>query len=173
MQIHLKAVIIHFFAASILLCVFFFGCSDAPRVRLVKDDDETFHFQFAEPLKEERIILVRYNGVLFDHQHQIPWEKEMLVFFPAGTVVSAPVYRQDKRYTFPERIDTVEIRPADLRETALPAELYEIRARHFRYRGERILREHPFFRDYSVDPQSQITFPTLERTDEKGAQSKQ
>ena len=33
--------------------------SSAPRVRLVKDTESMFHFQWNEPLKEERIILVR------------------------------------------------------------------------------------------------------------------
>ena len=96
MQSYWRAVVFYFFALSILLCVFF-GCSDAPCVRLVKDDDETFHFQWAEPLKEERIILVRCSGVVFDHRYnaEIPHEKELLVYFPAGTVVSASVHRRD------------------------------------------------------------------------------
>ena len=34
-----------------------------PEVRLVKDSPTTFHFQWKEPLKEERIILVRIRKV--------------------------------------------------------------------------------------------------------------
>ena len=147
-------------------------------MRLVKDNDTTFHFQWAEPLKEERIILIRYNGVrrynaedLFGYSPESPWEKELLVYFPAGTVVSAPVdrgvYRHDKRQRrVSERIDSVELLPARLRETVLPAELYEMRqSGYFQIRGERvILREHPFFQEYHVGAPSRLTF-TLEPRD--------
>ena len=34
-----------------------------PKVRLVKDSPTTFHFQWKEPLKEERIILIRMRRV--------------------------------------------------------------------------------------------------------------
>ena len=141
-------------------------------MRLVKDNDTTFHFQWAEPLKEERIILVRYSGVFSDYNVEIPWEKELLVYFPAGSVVSAPLHRQAAmRYTSVANIanrlvrirdanlDSVEIRPAHLRETVLPARLYTIRDREFMPHGERfILREPPFFQEYHVGEPSRLTF---------------
>ena len=37
--------------------------SPTPKVRLVKDSPTTFHFQWKEPLKEERIILIRMRRV--------------------------------------------------------------------------------------------------------------
>ena len=38
-----------------------------PRVRLVRDNQKTFHFQWNEPLNEERIVLVRFSGVEVIH----------------------------------------------------------------------------------------------------------
>lgn len=161
---------VHFLAVSILLCVFF-GCDNIPRVRLIKDGDATFHFQWVEPLKEERIILIRCKGVLFDYDAQIPWEREMLVFFSPGTVVSyaidrqramkyaATIYRSSMPFRW--RIDSVEILPAQLRETVLPADVWGIgKDGRFRWSYEhgRILREHPHFLAYSVDKPSCLTF---------------
>ena len=176
-QIDVKTVFI-----SVCLLFAFLGCERTPRVRLVKDDDRTFHFQWAEPLIEERIILVRYSGVFSDYNLEIPWEKELLVYFPAGSVVSAQLHRQSAmRHTSvvnienrlvkirDSNLDSVEICPAHLRETVLPADVYEIgilpadgfeigEREFFRLRGERILREHPFFREYHVDQPSRLTF---------------
>ena len=175
MHSYLTAVIFHFFALSILLCVFF-GCSDAPRVRLVKDDDATFHFQWAEPLKEERIILVRRSGVTVSigrrHIRRTPFDRDVLVYFPEGALISAPVWQTIKGYSYEhvagevegisntEYIGTVEILPTDLRETVLPADVYEIRGMGFRrrYEHDRILREYPLFREYRVDLPSHLTF---------------
>ena len=147
-------------------------------MRLVKDDDATFHFQWAEPLKEERIILVRLSGVIFDPKYKAEYshEEELLVYFPPGTVVSYAIDRpRALEYTSMAilgRIDSVEILPAALRETVLPADVWKIGEDGlFRGHGKRILREHPFFRDYRVAPLSRITFPTLEPTDETGTQS--
>ena len=148
MESYRPRVVSHFLALSILLCVFF-GCSDVPRVRLVKDDGSTFHFQWAEPLKEQRIILVDLNG----------YQRTLLVYFAAGTVVSAPVSRDG--FWIPKRIDSVEILPAHLREERLPAYVFEIRADGGVWQREEddyLLREHPFFRDYRIDEPSRITF---------------
>ena len=148
----------------------FFGCGNAPRVRLVKDNDTTFHFQWAEPLKEERIIVVRYNSKFVFRPHrdsergmrQTPMEVEHLVYFPAGAFVSAPV-SSPRSYPNSWDHDSVEILPARLRSTVpVPARLYTIRDGDFRSHGERvILREHPFFQEYHVGKPSRITF-TLE-----------
>ena len=144
MQSYWRAVVFYFFALSILLCVFL-GCSDAPRVRLVKDDNETFHFQWAEPLKEERIILVRLSGVIFDPRYKAEYahEEELLVYFPPGTVVSYAIDRpRALEYTSMAilgRIDSVEILPAALRETVLPADVWKIGEDGlFRGHGKRI-----------------------------------
>ena len=160
MESYRPRVVFHFLALSILLCVFF-GCSDVPRVRLVKDDGFTFHFQWAEPLKEQRIILVGLNGGLENPVLEIPsrYEEILLVYFAAGTVVSAPVSRDGFWYL--KRIDSVEILPAHLREKRLPAYVSEIHADGRVWQREEddlLLREHPFFRDYRVDDPSRITF---------------
>lgn len=141
---------------SIGLLFVFFGCDNAPRVRLVKDDDHTFHFQWAEPLKEERIILIHYSGLLVLRGREIPFRNlKRLVHFPAGTFVSSPVKRHDSGL----RIDSVVILQAYLRETALPADAYQIGGGgRFLRRGDRILREHPLFREYRVAPPARIIF---------------
>ena len=54
-------------------------------MRLVKDNDTTFHFQWDAPLKEERIILY------FARWAEFGYERHYLVYFPAGVIVSKPV----------------------------------------------------------------------------------
>ena len=145
--------IYYFYALPILLCVFL-GCDNAPRVGLVKDDDETFHFQWVESLQEQRIILARLGGVIFDYRYKAEYshEEELLVYFPPGTVVSYAIDRpralECTSMAILGRIDSVEILPAALRQTVLPAEMSKIgEDGRFRGRGKRILRQHPFFRD--------------------------
>lgn len=147
-----------------MLCVFL-ACGNTPRVRLVKDDDSTFHFQWAKPLNEERTILVRLSGVIFDPRYKAEYshEEELLVYFPAGTLVSYAIDRprplEYSSMAILERIDSVEILPAALRRTVLPADMWKIgEYGRFRGHGKRILREHPFFLDYRVDEPSRITF---------------
>ena len=53
--------------ATLCLLIAFLGCNNAPRVWLVRDNDETFHFQWDEPLNEERFVLVRYSRVEVIH----------------------------------------------------------------------------------------------------------
>ena len=153
----------------------FFGCGNAPRVRLVKDNDTTFHFQWAEPLKEERIILIRGSGGIVDEigggeppvKRRYPWEIESLVYFPAGSFISAPA-SSSRIWLDPDLGNTwkytysVEILPAHLRNTvAVPARLFTIRDGDFKPHGERvILREHPF-QEYHVGAPSRLTFERL------------
>ena len=184
MQNYWRAVVFYFLPLSILLCIFF-SCSDAPRVRLVKDNDYTFHFQWDKPLKEERIILVRCNEeieILTGAQNGLESEKELresdyLVHFSAGSFISAPIEAEADRFSIAlslafgqqgsktiSSINTVEIRPAHLRNTIrVPARLYAIDPKNpegrFVVHGDRvILREHPSFREYRVDEPSRLTF---------------
>ena len=163
---HLKTLFL--LGLSIPLFVFL-GCEGAPRVRLVKDNDTTFHFQWAEPLKEERIILVRYNSkIVFRptrdperrtrptrdserrtrqkrdsewRTRQTPMEVEHLVYFPAGAFVSAPV--PSLVWSYPnswDYIDSVEILPARLRSTVpVPARLYTINHDRFQVHGDQVI----------------------------------
>ncbi len=157
-QIDVKTVFI-----SVCVLFVFLGCERTPRVRLVKDDEMTFHFQWNKPLKEERIILIHYSGAQFSSDgREIPFEdREKLVYFPAETFVSAPVSIATWAYrnTSSSYIDSVEILPAHSRETSLPAHVYKIAGNRFHQRkGGRLLRQHPFFREYRVDQPSRITF---------------
>ena len=68
-----KGVLIAVVGGAVGMVFILFGCggshdkggyvgdedSEVPRVRLVKDGDDLLHFQWDEPLKEERFILVR------------------------------------------------------------------------------------------------------------------
>ena len=76
------------FLSVCVLCVFVACCvgeSYAPRVRLVKDTEYLYHFQWDAPLKEERIILY------FARWAESGYERHHLVYFPAGVIVSKPV----------------------------------------------------------------------------------
>ena len=172
MQSYLTAVIFCSFALAILLCVFF-GCDNAPRVRLVKDDDETFHFQWAEPLKEERIILVRVNGWLVYNAERRSQQKYYLVHFAVGSILSAPIPRRWNCSGHWGDIDSVEILPAHRRNTIdFPARLYKVPEtitgnrsnlpiirNGFEVHGDQvILREHPFFQEYRIDEPSRLDF---------------
>lgn len=152
-------------------------------VRLVKDNDHTFHFQWDKPLKEERIILVR-NTRVFSHyderqlhwvHHKPPSESEIFVYFPAGSFVSAPVRSSTYGSRWQDRILSVEILPARLRNTVdFPANLYRIRHGEFwAYLHDDmivldppfhvynyyqvILRDHPF-QEYRIDEPSRLEF---------------
>lgn len=158
-----------FIPISLCLSFVFFGCMGAPRVRIVRGDDRTFHFQWDKPLKEKRIILVRLSGVNFDHRYKAehPHEEELLVFFPPGTVVSNAIDRpralEFTSMAFLGRIDSVEILPAHLRNTIrVPARLYKVAEYNhsFEVHGDKvILRDYPFFRQkYRICKPSRITF---------------
>ena len=151
--------------ATICLLLVFFGCDNAPRVRLVKDNDFTFHFQWNKPLKEEPIILVRYSGkvgtfIKGEWEQGYSSNDEYLVYFPAGSFVSAPVDTKGNPFKalihpngrYIRRIHSVELPAPHLRNTIYaPARLHTIEDENFkRYGDQVILREHPFFRKYRI-----------------------
>ena len=166
--------------AILCLLMVSFGCDNAPRVRLVRDNDLTFHFQWDKPLKEERIILVRLSGEVGAYNfNKIPWGRweaiwplndEYLVYFPAESIISAPVSVDEEsvgeRHT--RRIYSVELLAADLRNTTIdfPAVLHTIEGYYFKRGDEVILRDHPFFREYSIDEPSRLTFGRNEENSE-------
>ena len=172
MQSNLTTVFFLFFAPGILFCVFF-GCDNTPRVRLVKDNDRTFHFQWDKPLKEERIILVHETGELGGKivSGGVEWKSynfNILVYFPAGSFVSGAVYTErwgELRYVMswrdgPRRIHSIEILPAHLRNTVdFPTPLYAINDGDFVLHGDQvILRDHPSFQECRVDEPSRLAF---------------
>ena len=169
--------------AYISVCLLFavFGCDNAPRVRLVKDNDTTFHFQWDKPLKEEQIVLVRYSGVEVihnDYSYYFPQDRpftqrkhhreysmdfDYLLYFPARSFVSAATTDGNLYYLYPlEPTRSVEILPAHLRNTtvAFPAYLYAINdAGEFVRHGDQIiLRDHPLFREYRLGKPSLLDF---------------
>ena len=139
-----------------------------PEVRLVKDGPHEFHFQWDEPLKEERIILCRdetFNShVLSDNpvyhfkideqgnsvrvQIPISTTRLRLFYFPAGTFRSRLVR---------DYFIFVELLPA--RERAafpLPNYAHNATAKYFE-RDTHLLKEHPF-KSYRVGKPSLLTF---------------
>ena len=73
----------HFFLFSLLLLLW--SCGDSyvkPRIRLVKDSPTTFHFQWDEPLEEERIILVRAGHI--DNPNTVGYSVTFLLRFMPG-----------------------------------------------------------------------------------------
>ncbi|MDE0297777.1 MAG: hypothetical protein OXN17_04035 [Candidatus Poribacteria bacterium] len=164
-------------------------------MRLVRDNSETFHFQWDKALNEECIVLVRYSGVKVihndysrhfppnrpftqrKHHREYSMEFDGLYYFPAGSFVSAALTDGifDYRYGL-DHTCSVEILPAHLRNTLdFPAELYVINdAGDFeRYSDQVILRDHPH-RDYRVDGPSRLTFwedwqAEMERWNERNA----
>lgn len=162
--------------ATLCLLVVFFGCDNTPSVRLVLDNSQTFHFQWDEPLKEERIILVRRYGEVGEYVFKgrtSEWKSpgvyysDRLVYFPVESVVSAPVSVGEKRLRehgrSVRRIHSVELLAAHLRDNefivGFPARLYVINDGEFVRHGVRvILREHPFFQEYHIDEPSRLSF---------------
>ncbi len=177
MHSYTPAVVLHVFVLSLLLCVFL-GCDNPPRVRLVKDDDSTFHFQWEDPLKEARIILIRYSGVTVSqykgHYRKTPFDRDLLIYFPAGAFISAPartdaIAKTSYEYIWgevgdvanTEYIGSVDIFPAHFRASVLPAYVHRINAGgSFREREEheRILREYPLFKAYRLGEPTNLTF---------------
>ena len=182
MYSYMTTVIFRFFAPGILFCVFF-GCDNAPRVRLVKDNDYTFHLQWDKPLKEERIVLVRCSVERGIHLNG-KWEKsynhsrDYLVYFPEGSFISGTVedgrWRSfdselDRIFTgkpptdkpqYEDRINSVELLAHHLRNTiSFPVRLHVIKDEDFIIHGDQvILRDHPFFQEYRVGEPSRLTF---------------
>ena len=119
------------FFTQVTHLAFIAGCSEAgnsdykvsiesyvPRVRLVKDGARDFHFQWDEPLKEERIILCRIevfilvvtaDDVIEGHKAS-GFPEQRLVYFPEGsfrsklftdTLVFIEILLAHERGTFP------------------------------------------------------------------------
>ena len=162
--------------ATLCLLIVFFGCDNAPRVRLVRDNNQTYHFQWDKPLKEERIVLMRSDGEVGEYVFEGEMSKWKspgvyfsyhLVYFPEGSFVSAPVFAGDRNLGEHGgsigRTHSVELLAAHLRDNefmvGFPARLYVINDRGVVRHGDRvILREHPSFREYSIDEPSSLTF---------------
>ena len=71
-----------------------------PEVFLVRDDEYTFHFQWDEPLVEDRIILVRsvstgHRDVFSAEAWFFPGETESRVFFIPGVTTSVDAFSVD------------------------------------------------------------------------------
>ena len=159
--------------ATLCLLIAFLGCDNTPRVRLVKDNNQTFHIQWDKPLKEERIVLVRVNGWLTYNYERRPQQKDYLVHFAVGSILSAPRPRRWNCSGHWGDIDSVEILPAHRRNTIdFPARLYKVPGKIpenqlnlpifrnvFEVHGDEvILRDHPFFRDYRIGEPSRLSF---------------
>lgn len=121
----------------------------SPTVRLVKDTDRSFHFQWADMLLEERIILARYTytnigsaGAGFEPR---PLE---LHRFNTGQFRSELLVVYDREFTDTQRV-TVEILPATERFTLkLPQRVHG---------GNAVLVEHPF-KHYDVGTPAKLIF---------------
>lgn len=165
---------------SILLCIFF-GCGNSsgvgddsddsyvPRIRLVKDGTNEFHFQWDGPLKEERIVLCRYDVfILVTTDSPEPVRREVsgfptqsLIYFPKGALISEPV--RDNNLIFVEILSAQErdsfALPAHASDATIPSS-----SQWFWFGGEarRILREHPF-KPYQIGEPSRLTFASEPR----------
>ncbi len=140
------------------------GDSYVPRVQLVKDGPNEFHFQWDEPLKEERIILclveeflaiTTTSPVIIGYKPTgFPFQR--LVYFPEGSFISESIKHQPV---------FIEILPASERyKFPLPAKVFEQPGWGHKIsynidydEQRRILEEHPF-KPYRVGKPSRITF---------------
>ena len=132
------------------------GDSYVPRVRLVKDGPNEFHFQWDEPLKEERIILclveeflaiTTTSPVIIGYKPTgFPFQR--LVYFPEGSFISESIKHQPV---------FIEILPASERyKYPLPSYAFEQPGNN-REARRRILKEHPF-KPYRVGKPPRLTF---------------
>ena len=136
------------------------SADNVPEVRLVDDGSNDFHFQWDEPLKEERIIPIRChfegvaqgrNGELHPYAHS--WTK--LIYFPSDSFVSKPLRESS----------LVSIKILSSQERAkfsLPTRVY-MNDEWYDYHDSwlRILKEHPF-KPYRVGKPSNLTFEMRE-----------
>lgn len=125
-----------------------------PRVRLVRDTPDSYHFQWAEPLTEARIILVR---VQWQSDQYPDHDETRLIFFEPGQFKSA-------RYSlaYYQKSATVEILPArDRNSFSLPAMAAMSHSRSdyilppHTSSDKEILAEHPF-EPYEFDAPSKL-----------------
>ena len=160
------------FASSLIFVVANLGCGGGdsvvspdsvperyiPEVRLVDDGSNEFHFQWDEPLKEERIILVRrYGGKITfgeggedsDTVHVMErWFKDKLLYFPKDSFIS------DLDDYSGLAIGILSAKQRDAVE--LPARAWSGEHRWKNRSHERlILREHPF-KPYRVGKSSRL-----------------
>ena len=59
-----------------------------PEVYLVEDGDNSYHLQWAEPLEEERIVLIETTGAKFVSSGVVVERERQLLIFPAGVIRS-------------------------------------------------------------------------------------
>lgn len=127
----------------------------SPTVRLVKDTDRSFHFQWDDTLLEERIVLARYTytnissaGAGFE-----PRPLELHHFNP-GQFRSELLVVYDREFKDTQRV-AVEILPATDRLTLkLP---YQVHG------GNTVLVEHPF-KPYKVGTTSKLIFTRKDKS---------
>ena len=145
--------------------------SYVPSVRLVRDGDFEYHFQWDEPLKEDRIVLIRVHqfgswihevtsdniltGRVLYHEFINPAISTRLILFRQGDFISEPEMLEGWHCL-------IEILPAHERNTLpLPATaakfIYGPNNNDEDY--QRILKEHPF-KPYRLGKSSRITFDT-------------
>lgn len=136
------------------------GDSYVPRVRLVKDGPNEFHFQWDEQLKEERIILcnaditiaITTDSPAIEGYKASGFPFPRLIYFPEGAFISEPV---KDYFTF------IEILPASERyKYSLPSYAYGQPGNNV-FERRRILREHPF-KPYHVGKPSRLTLEVPE-----------
>ena len=155
----------------LLTVIFEFGCgstccecvngddSFVPEARLVKDTDTSFHFQWNERLKEERIILATLSFITADNLQS----KTILIRFSPNQFRSPLVQISDG--TIPASLQpTVEILPA-MERTAVPTPTHFYDASslgasdwyNYYTPSNTILAEHPF-KPYEIGVPSKLIF---------------
>lgn len=157
---------------AIMMCIGF-GCGGvrevcdcgvpdnySPTVRLVKDTDRSFHFQWEDTLLEERSVLVRFTYTNINWVRE-PWRTPTLVLhhFRLGEFRSGHMYVYDREFTDKQQV-TVEILPAaDRHKLKLPYPLgYSLNSDGaHRFGNEHVLVAHPF-KPYKVGTPSKLTF---------------
>ena len=127
----------------------------SPTVRLVKDTDRSFHFQWDDNLLEERIVLARYTytnissaGAGFE-----PLPLELHRFAP-GQFRSELLVVYDRDFEDTQSV-TVEILPARDRLT--------LKLPHRVLGGNTVLVEHPF-KHYDVGTPAKLTFSRKDKS---------
>lgn len=137
------------------------GDSYVPRIRLVKDGPNEFHFQWDEPLKEERIILVRYRPIVaitttsptIERYEPSPLFEHILLYFPLDSFISKSVQGGIASI---EILSAIERNAFPLPSTAL-LNPRRLTVPHLLGEPKRILKEHPF-KPYRVAKPSSLMF---------------
>lgn len=137
-----------------------------PTVRLIKDTDRSFHFQWDSTLLEERIVLARftYTNINWVREH---WRTPTLVLhhFSPGAFRSGHMYVYDREFMNTQSV-TVEILPAANRhKLKLPYPLgYRLSsAGDHQFGHEQVLVEHPF-KHYEVGTPAKLTFSRKDKS---------